>query len=219
MQIDKQTQLSRGAIAGQLVFTLGWIVAGALEPDGYSSARHDTSDLAAMTAHYAPVILWTQAIAGVLTIAFALGALGPALFIERRRSVGPWLVAGSLVGLELITELIFRLDCRAVDAGCTPEAAMTSWHGKLHLIVGLAAMVMTVAAPFVLAQRMRLLKGWRDLARPAMVFGGLQILAPILYGVFHGSPATGYLNRAPLVLASIGLVTLALRTLKLARPG
>jgi hypothetical protein len=207
----RRIRLAGGAILGQVVFTLGWLVAGALEPDGYSSARHDSSDLASMTAHYAPLILVAQAIAGALTIAFAIGALRPAIAIAGQRSIGEWLVAGSLAGSELVTELFFRLDCRAVDVGCTPEVATESWHGKLHVIVGFLALFMTIAAPFVLARRMRLVAGWHDLASPAIAFGLLQIPLPILYGVFYSSPVTGYLNRAPLVLASVGLVALALR--------
>jgi hypothetical protein len=75
---------------------------------------------------------------------------------------------------------------------------------------------MTIAAPFVLARRMRLVAGWQDLSGPAIAVGVLQIPLPILYGVFYGSSFTGYLNRAPLVVGSAGLVALALRVQRLA---
>ena len=70
--------------------------------------------------------LGTQAIAGLLTVAFALGALGPALArLDGKAVLGAWFVAGSLAGAEL-TELLFRLDCRAADLGCTSSAATAS---------------------------------------------------------------------------------------------
>ena len=209
--------LSWGAIFGHVVFTAGWLLAGALEGHGYSAARHDTSDLAAATAHYAPLVLITQAIAGVLTVAFAIWALQPSLAGPGQRTVfGAWCVAGSLAGVELITEIFFRLDCRAADAGCTTADAMATWYGKLHVIVGFAALFMTIAAPFLLARRMRALPGFRDLVRPAIALGVALVATPVLYGVFFGSPVQGYMNRAPLVLASFGVAVLALRVRRLA---
>ena len=71
--------------------------------------------------------LGTQAIAGLLTVAFALGALGPALArLDGKAVLGAWFVAGSLAGADLLTERLFRLDCRAVDLGCTSSAATAS---------------------------------------------------------------------------------------------
>jgi hypothetical protein len=107
-------------------------------------------------------------------------------------------------------------DCRAADAGCTAEAATASWHGKLHVIVGCVALLSTVVAPSALAHRMRLLDGWRDLVGPSIAFDAVQIVPPVTYGLFYGSAISGYLNRAPLVLASMGLSVLAIRVRRLA---
>jgi hypothetical protein len=68
------------------------------------------------------------------------------------------------MGLDNLSDAFFRLDCRTADPGCT--AAASSWHAKVHLAVGLISAVATIAAPFVLAARMRYVPGWRDLARP-----------------------------------------------------
>jgi len=209
--------LAWGAIAGQAVFTVGWLLTGALEGDGYSSVRHITSDLASLTGQHAALLLAAQAVGGVLTILFAIGALLPSLAAPGRGpSLGAWCVAGSLAGAELVTELIFRLDCREVDAGCTTAVAMASWPGKLHVIVGCVDALMTVAAPFALGARMRLLASWRNLARPAFAFGVILIAVFAANAVFFGSPVAGLLNRAPLALASAGVVALALRVRRLA---
>ena len=73
--------LAWGAIGGVVVFNLGWLLAGALQGDGYSVASHDVSDLGALTARSPWVMLTAQVIAGTLIIAFALFALGPALAV------------------------------------------------------------------------------------------------------------------------------------------
>ena len=76
--------LSWGAIAGIVVFNLGRLLAGALQTGGYSVASHDVRDLSAVTAQSPLVMLTATGIAGVLTIAFALLALRPALAVPGR---------------------------------------------------------------------------------------------------------------------------------------
>jgi hypothetical protein len=89
--------LSWGAIAGVVLFNLGWLLAGAVQSGGYSVASHDVSDLAAPTAQAPAVMLTAQGLAGVLTIAFALFALRPALAVPGRgTALGAWLLAASL---------------------------------------------------------------------------------------------------------------------------
>ena len=204
------------AVVGQVAFTAGWLVTGAIEGHGYSVARHDSSDLVSRTAHHPWLLLSAQAFAGVLTVGFLLLVLRPALRDGRGRgSFGPWLVACSLVGAELVEELYGRPDCRAADAGCTQSVRYTSASAHAHMIVGFVAVVALVAAPFVLARRMRRLPAWQDLARPAMVLGGLLLASAVAYVVTYECSLTGYLNRAPLLLGSIGVVALAVRTLRL----
>jgi hypothetical protein len=44
--------LAWGAVAGIVVFNLGWLLAGAVQGGGYSVARHDISDLGPLTARF-----------------------------------------------------------------------------------------------------------------------------------------------------------------------
>jgi hypothetical protein len=209
--------LSWGAIAGIVVFNLGWLLAGAVQTGGYSVASHDVSDLAALTAQAPLVMLAATGIAGVLTIAFALLALRPALAVPGRgTALGAWLLAASLMGLDNLSDAFFRLDCRAADPGCTAAAAASSWHGKVHIGVALVSAIATIAAPFALAARMRHTPGWHDLARPALVFGALFLAVLVTYAVLEGKPGGGYLQRAAILLASVGVATLALRVRALA---
>jgi hypothetical protein len=61
---------------------------------------------------------------------------------------------------------------------------------------------------------------WRDLARPTFVFGLLFVAVLISYAALEGKQGGGYLQRAAIVLLSVGVVSLALRVRALARsPG
>ncbi len=216
---SRATWLVWGAIAGVVVFNLGWFLAGALQAGGYSVARHDVSDLAALTAQYPWVMLTAQGIAGALAVLFALVVLRPALAVpDRGTALGACLLAASLMGLDNLSDAFFRLDCRAADPGCTVTAAAGSWHGTIHLAVGVISAIATVAAPFALAARMRRADGWRDLARPSVLFGLLFLAVLVGSAALERKTGGGYLQRAAIVLLSAGVVTLALRIRALARP-
>jgi hypothetical protein len=211
-------RLAWGAVAGVVIFDAGWIVAGALQVGGYSVARDDVSDLGALTATHPWVELTASGVAGVLVIAFAVFALRPALAVPGRgTALGAWLVAASLMGLDNLSDVFFRLDCRAADPGCTATTAVGSWHGTLHLVAGAIAAIATVAAPFALAARMRRLERWSDVMRPTLVFGWAILAVLIGYVTFERKTGGGYLQRTAIVLLSVGVVALALRVRSLAR--
>jgi hypothetical protein len=210
--------LAWAAIVAQVVFTAGWVVGDALQDAPYSPARDPISDLGALTAQHAWVILTAQGIAGVLTIAFAIGALRPAMAVSGRRSaIGPWLVAGSVLGLDNLSDAFFRLDCRAADPGCA-TLAIASWHAEIHDLVAVVSVLLAVAAPFALARRMRLAAAWRDRAGAALAFGVVFALVAAGYAVLTGMDGGGYAQRALVAVGSAGIVLLALRVRVLA-PG
>ena len=210
--------LAGGAIGGVVVFNLGWLLTGAVQGGGYSLASHDVSDLGALTARSPWVMLTSQGIAGTLTIAFSLFALRPALAVPGRgTALGAWLLAASLIGLDNLSDAFFRLDCRAADQGCTAAAAASSWHGQVHIAAGLLSAIAMVAAPFVLAARMRQANGWRDLARVTVLAGALLLVVLLGYAALERKTGGGYLQRAAIVLVSVGVATLALRVRSLAR--
>jgi hypothetical protein len=60
---------------------------------------------------------------------------------------------------------------------------------------------------------MRHADGWRDLARPTILAGSLLVAVLAAYVVVEGKPGGGYLQRAAIVVFSVGVVTLALRVL------
>ena len=127
------------AIAGQVAFTLGWIVTEAIEGHGYSAALHDISYLGARTAHYAWIMFTGQALAASTLALFAVLVLRPALAIPGRRgALGPWLLLLSLMVLDNFSDIFFRLDCRAADAGCTEAVRTASTGAQIHMLAGLS---------------------------------------------------------------------------------
>jgi len=213
-----RVRLAWGAIAAQVLFTLGWLILGVTEGYGYSAISDDISDLSSLTAHAAGVFLVVCGVSGALTIAFAIWALRPALAISGRRTpISAWLVAASLPALDSLSDAFFRLDCRAADAGCTASVASASWHGTVHVIAGTVAGLATIAAPFALSYRMRRLEDWRDLARPALVFGGVVVVGVLAYGALQASGGGGWTQRLLAVTVCSGILVLAVRVLRLAR--
>jgi hypothetical protein len=197
--------LAIGAIIAQPIFVAGWLVAGWLEGHHYSSARQDISDLAALTAHHATMNRVTLGVSGILTIVFALDLLRRVL----DSTLAGVLVALSLPGLDNLSDTFFRLDCRAADAGCSAADAASSWHGKIHVIAFIIAAVATIAAPWVLARRMRAVDGWHDLAGKTRAFGVLTIVVLVASGVTTGTAAQGTSQRVAAVIVVSGLAALA----------
>jgi hypothetical protein len=207
-----RNRLAAAAIAAQAAFVIGWIVLGVLEGHGYSAGRHDVSDLGALTAHHTTSWALVEVISGVTTMVFALWALRPALIGPGQGStIGAWLVAASLPALDNLGDPFFRLDCRAADVGCSMSQATTSWHGKAHLVLFAVAVLPTVVAPFVLGRRMKQLDAWRDLARPARVFGVVVILGLVGNAATSGTAVQGWAQRALIVVVCSGIVVLAAR--------
>lgn len=206
--------LAVGAIAGQLLVTAAWLIGETLQTGGYSVARHDISDLGALTADRPWVILIGQGVSGALTMAFALFALRRALAaVGHHGPVSAWLVALSAAGLDDLSDAFFRLDCRAADVGCTEVVATSSWPGAIHGIVGSVTFAILVIAPFALARRMRLVPAWRSLAWPALGYGVLLAAAVAVFVALSISAAGGYAQRAVALLGSVGVIALALRVL------
>lgn len=196
------------------MFTLGWLVAGAVEGHGYSVADDEISDLAALTAHAAPVLLVAQAVCGVATVMFGLVALRRLLHGTRGATLSGVLVAASALGAGNVSDALFRLDCRAAD-GCSQAEAMASWHGKIHGVAGLTILIL-VSAPFVLARVLRRTAVWADLARPSLALGVVMVLA-VVVGVGLTERSGAGIAQRVLALAAAGwLAMLAVRAARLA---
>ena len=114
------------ALLAFVTFTIGNIAGGLAQPDAYSFADDDISDLGAVTANSA--WLYNQVAANLSGLLVAL--VGLALW----RALSPDILgrtgAAALVatGISYFSEGFFRLDCRGIDAGC----GNVSWHAHAH---------------------------------------------------------------------------------------
>jgi hypothetical protein len=207
-------QLAYAAIAGQAVFIGAFVILGAVEGHGYSATKHYISDLGAPTAHH--VVLWfaAQVVCALTTAAFAFGALRPSLSPARRASLAAWLIVGSVVVFDNITDPIFRLDCRLADHGCSASDQMATWHGKVHVDKFIVALVCSIAAPFVLATCMKATDRWRGLVTPTRAFGVLLIVGSVAIVAADRSDVQGLVQRLVAVYMSLGVVALAARVIR-----
>ncbi len=196
-------QIARAAVLAQFVFVVGWLAIGAFEDQGYRPIRHDISDLAALTAHHPTANRLTVAFAGSLTIAFAL-------VLRHHLGNAALVLALSLPALDNLTDdTFFRLDCRAVDAGCMFSDAIASWHGKAHVGFFALSALATIAAPFVLARAMRRRAGWVSLARPTKLFGFVTIALLVATGASSGTAIGGLTQRIAVTVITGGVGVLA----------
>jgi hypothetical protein len=139
------------AVAGQLVFVVAWMVAGALEP-GYSHVEHYVSDLGAEGAAHSWIVNAALVVAGL-----SIAGLGPAVMAVlpagRLRLVAAALFV--LAGLAFAAEGIFQLDCGlSADRACAQQsdAGLLSGEHYAHLWNSLAFDLFLLATPFVLAR-------------------------------------------------------------------
>jgi hypothetical membrane protein len=190
-------RLAWGAVAAQIIFVGGWLILGAIEGHGYSAIRHEISDLGALTAHHAGAARATLLISGALTAAFALGVVRPAFGL-----LPGVLLALSVPSLDNMGDFFFRLDCRAADPGCTTSEALSSWHGTMHVVVFLVALIPTLIVPFVLARRG---------VAGAKAFGFVANALFVLSGVTQGTAIMGLTQRISAVVITGAIAVLAVR--------
>ena len=128
-------------------------------------------------------------------------------------------MALSLMGLDNVSDLFFRLPCIAAEPGCSVAVATATRQGAVHYAFGIVTALVTVLTPFVLASRMRALPEWRDLSRGAISFGVLfAVLLPLYVGL-NGRWGQGLVQRAMALVIAAGVLILARRLRALGRQG
>ena len=142
--------LAWAAIAGQLAFTVGWIVAGALDP-GYSHLRSGVSALAADDAAHPWIVT-----AGIVVLGLSIAALGPAVaaVLPRRTAATVAGVAFVLSGLVIVLVAVFPVGCDLSESACEArfDAGRLSTATDVHLWLGLVYDVVFLVTPFALAR-------------------------------------------------------------------
>lgn len=198
-------------LISQLIFTIGWIVAGFLQGDKYSIAKYSISELGALNAQYPWVWNYPMIIGGGVVIWFSVGVLRPMLKASGIRwPVGAWLLAFSLMGIGSVSDFFFPLDCsRGADTECI-RTILT----KVHRIVGVSAFFVTLITPFVLAWHMRKMDKWKDLSSKTILYGICLLIVGL--GLLDSTNSYwGYMQRLLCLMGSFGVILLAFRTNKI----
>ena len=194
-------------ICGLLAFVsvnLGWILGGVAQPDAYSVANDDISDLGALTASNAWLYNQVGAnLTGALVVVLGLG-LWRALSPDVLGRIGS--LAVIVAGLGSFFDGIFRLDCRGIDAACTND----SWHSHAHKIESGITAAAALLAPLILAFAFRRIPAWRDSWIPSLATVPGIILANLVFGTIGDGAAT----RAGTVVIFLWFAFLGVRLLQ-----
>ena len=171
-------------VAAFVTANVGWIAGGLAQPDAFSSADDDISDLGAFTA--ASPWIYNQIganLTGLLVVALATG-LWRALSPDPVGRLGA--VALGVGGTGLFLDGIFRLDCRGIDAGCVND----SWHSQAHKIESGITGVALLVAPLVLAWAFRRNAAWRRFWLVSLAAVPAVFVASVAFSAFGNGAAT-----------------------------
>jgi hypothetical membrane protein len=202
------------AVIGPIAFTIAWIVSGVLQ-DGYSPRQDFISELAALDARYAWIMIAGFLQLGVGVIALGIGLAGG---VEGRVArIGSILVA--VAGVGIIVAGVARIDCRSRLDACAAriDAGDMSWHSVTHELASLVVFLALVVAPLALARAFRGDERWRDLRAYSIATGlvGLVLLV-LLFSDLAGS-WNGVVQRVFVTVLLLWMAILGARLIRLSR--
>jgi drug/metabolite transporter (DMT)-like permease len=159
-----------------------WIVGGKLQSD-YSHIKHDISSLFAVNAPNQRLMQFFIIVSSVLLFVFYLGlqdGLG-----DDGSIIGPYLfIIASILGI--LIAFFFPLD----EGG-----EMTTWRGKMHLILVILMGILTVAGMIALYFRLKDVTGWTTFAYFSLISAIVALILLIISGIFIEGNYRGLLER------------------------
>ena len=172
------------ALLAFATFTIGNVAGGLAQPDAYSFANDDISDLGALTANSAWLYNQVAANLSGLLVALTGLALWRTLSPDGLGRIG----AAALVatGVSYFSEGFLRLDCRGIDAGC----ANVSWHADAHKIESSISAALLVVTPFILAFAFRRNPGWRGAWLPTLLAMPAAVAVAVPFSALGDAAAT-----------------------------
>jgi hypothetical protein len=159
-----------------------WIVGGKLQSD-YSHIRDDISSLFAVGAPNKKLMQSFIIVSSILLFLFYLG-LHEGLQ-DDGSFMGPvMLLIGSILGI--LIAFFFPLD----EGG-----EMTTWKGKMHLILVVSMGILTIGGMIALWFRLNTVSGWKEFATFSLVSAIVALILLIISGIFIESNYRGLLER------------------------
>jgi|HubBroStandDraft_6_1064221.scaffolds.fasta_scaffold218969_2 hypothetical protein len=197
----KGMKLSRVAglagIAGPVLFTAGWLASSLRQAAPLAEVQ--LSGLAAEDARDPQLMMAAFIVLGGCSI-----CLGAGLRRVCPRSAGPWLVM--LAGGATVAAGVFRRDHLLLTGpGFTGE----SWHNQVHDVVSGVAYAAMLAAPLLLAWRLRRDPGWAGISRPVTGLALASAAGLALFASRALEPWNGAVQKGTVTLALAAEVLLA----------
>jgi hypothetical protein len=190
-------------IAGPVLFTAGWLASSLRQ--AVPMAEGQLSGLAADDARDPQLMMAAFIVLGGCSI-----GLGAGLRRVCPRSAGPWLVM--LAGGATMAAGVFRRDHLLLTGpGFTGE----SWHNQVHDVVSGVAYTAMLAAPLLLAwrlrrdPRLRREPGWAGISRAVTGLAGASAVGLAVFASGALEPWNGAVQRAAVTLALAAEVVLA----------
>jgi drug/metabolite transporter (DMT)-like permease len=174
------------AICGMLspiVYTAAWLLGGILQSD-YSHIRDDISSLFAIGAPNQRLFQSLMIISSVLLFIFYFG-LHDGLNDVEGSLLGPFLLLISSF-LGVLVTVFFPLD----EGG-----EITTFRGKMHLILVIASGIFTIGGMVALWLRLQSVAGWTIFATYSLISAIFSLILVIISGIFITSKYRGLLER------------------------
>jgi hypothetical protein len=196
-------------LVGPAAFTAAWITS-TLRQQGYSVAEEHLSGLAAPDARDPAIMIGGFLALGACTTAFG-SALESALGGRRRAGATPALVRGG--GIATIAAGLLRRDRMLLH----PAEALgggESWHNHGHDLASLAIYVALIAAPPLLARRLRDDPRWSVLAPAAVATSAATTALLLLFWSRVVEPWNGIVQRAAVTVPLAAMAAFATQLLR-----
>ena len=191
-------------LAGPAAFTAAWIAASLVQP-GQPVFAVQISGLAAENARCPWIMITGFLLLGAGAVAFG-AALRPALGGWPESGLAPAVI--QVAGAATIAAGLLRRDHLLLAGG--PE----SWHNHAHDVTSAAAYVLLVAAPVLLAWRLRPDRRWRGLAVPLVMAAAVSAA---LLAWFYAQPHATWDGLLQRIAVSLPLAAIAAVSVRLLR--
>lgn len=201
---------ARLGVAAQVAFLAAVFAAPSWQGPRYSVLDHTISDMTAMTAPHAMVLIVAFTVCGAATIVFALRSVWPALRPGGwRTALGAVLLALSVPGIGDLLSARERLACRMADPGCTTTLQISNAGGKMDNIVSSIGVLLLIVAGFFLASAMRRTPGWQGWTRPTRWTAVLVLAFAVASVLTQDHGLGGLFERLVAVTGAVALAVLA----------
>ena len=200
-------------LVGPAAFTAAWVTS-TLRQRGYSVAEEHLSGLAAPDARDPAIMIGGFLALGACTTVFG-SALEAALGGRGRAGVAPMLVRAA--GAATVAAGLLRRDRMLLHPA--DATGGQSWHNHGHDLASLAIYVALIAAPPLLARRLRHDPRWAALAPYAVATSAATTALLVLFWSRLVEPWNGIVQRAAVTVPLAAMAALATKLLRGDGPG